>query len=50
MGNSTRAKVREMTAKGLTKREIATLLGLSTQAIYLQLKAIKAEDKDRGAA
>jgi hypothetical protein len=38
---STRELVAEMTAKGLTPRQIALALGLTTQAIYKHLKAIE---------
>lgn len=43
MGNKapTRTQVREMTLQGLTARQIATVLGLSTQAIYLHLAALR---------
>ena len=47
---TTREQVRKLTAQGFSVREIATLLGLSTQAIYLHIKAIRAEGSSRKAA
>ena len=47
---TTRERVRQLTAQGLTVREIATLLGLSVQAIYKHLRKIEAEADERGAA
>ena len=41
---STRERVRQLTAQGLTVREIASILSLSTQAIYKHRKAIEADD------
>ena len=41
---STRERVRQLTAQGLTVREIASILSLSTQAIYKHRKAIDAGD------
>jgi len=46
----TRERVRQLTAQGLTVREIATLLGLSVQAIYKHLRKIEAEAGEQGAA
>jgi hypothetical protein len=39
-----RDRVRELHAKGLTAREIATLLAISTQRVYQHLDAIRTED------
>lgn len=36
-----RYRVRQMTAQGLKPREIAMALGVSTQAVYKHLKAIR---------
>ena len=49
---TTRERVRQLTAQGLTVREIASILSLSTQAIYKHLRKIEAEaDADgQGAA
>lgn len=42
--NDTREKVRSMHfERGLSQREIATLLGISTQAVWQQVKKIEAE-------
>jgi DNA-binding CsgD family transcriptional regulator len=38
--SDTRRRVREMTAAGLSVREIALALGLSTERIYQQKRAI----------
>ena len=48
---STRERVRQLTAQGLTVREIASILSLSTQAIYKHRKAIEADvcDEDDAA-
>jgi len=46
----TRERVRQLTAQGLTVREIATLLGLSVQAIYKHLRKIEADEDWQGAA
>lgn len=41
---STRERIQEMRfTKGLSVREIATVLGISTQAVYLHLKALREE-------
>lgn len=45
--SDTRRKVQELTRKGLTPREIAQLLGISTQRVYQQLKNL---EKDRAAS
>lgn len=42
---STRERVRELTDQGLTPREIAKLLDLSTQAIYKHLHALRDDPK-----
>ena len=47
---TTRERVRQLTAQGLTVREIATLLGLSVQAIYKHLRKIEADEDWQGAA
>lgn len=39
---SRRIRVEELTEKGCSPREIALLLGISTQAVYKHLKRIKA--------
>ena len=43
---STRERVRQLTATGLTVREVAAILSLSTQAIYKHRKAIEADACD----
>jgi len=43
---TTRERVRQLTAQGLTVREIATLLNLSVQAIYKHLRKIEADEDD----
>ena len=40
----TRRRVRDMTLAGLTPREIAAALGISTQAVHKQLKKIRQAD------
>lgn len=40
---STRERVTTLTEQGLTAREIAAALGLTTQAIYRHLKAIETD-------
>lgn len=37
---SRRKRVEELTGKGMSAREIALLLGISTQAVYKHLKAL----------
>lgn len=46
----TRDRVRNMIARDLTVREIAQLLGVSTQAVYKHLKRIEEEDSQETAA
>lgn len=40
---STRERVRDLKAQGLTVREIATVLNVTTQAVYKHLKRLEAE-------
>lgn len=48
---TTRDRVRQLTGQGLTVREVASILNVTTQAIYKHLKAIEAEESaDAGAA
>lgn len=42
---NTRTRVQEMRTKGLSVREIATILGISTQAVYLHLKALRENEQ-----
>lgn len=51
----TRERVRDLIARDLTVREIAQLLGVSTQAVYKHLKALgitppSQQDESAGAA
>ena len=43
----TRDRVRQLKGQGLKVREIATILNISTQAVYKHLKALEAEGDDR---
>lgn len=45
MAETTRAKVEDLIAKGLTVRQIAELLRISTQAVYKHLKLLNVERK-----
>lgn len=38
-------RVRDLTRTGMTPREMAAALGVSTQRIYVILRAIRAEDE-----
>lgn len=50
-GESKRDDVREMFyERGLRPREIATLLGISTQAVYKHLTAIRQEIETKAAS
>jgi hypothetical protein len=42
-----RDRVRELHGNGLKPREIAAVMGITTQATYKHLAAIKAEDTER---
>jgi hypothetical protein len=45
---NTRERVQEMKfEKGLSVREIATILGISTQAVYLHLKALRDQPQEQ---
>ena len=46
---STRERVRQLTEQGLSVREVASILNVSTQAVYKHLKRIEAESS-KGAA
>lgn len=41
--SDTRRKVQDLTTKGLSPREIAQLLGISTQRVYQHLKKLDME-------
>jgi len=41
----TRQRVSDMTAAGMTPRQIALALSISTQAVYLHLKKLREEDE-----
>lgn len=43
MAESKKEKVRELNEAGLTKRQIASVLNISTQAVYQHLATIKRE-------
>ena len=47
---TTRERVRQLASRGLTVREIASVLGVSTQAVYKHLRKIEAEADEQGAA
>lgn len=49
MALSTRERIEKMTKQGLSVREIALALHITTQAVYKHLKRIEAE-KQEGAA
>ena len=46
----TRERVRDLIDRGLSVREVAQLLGISTQAVYKHLKRIEAEQANGDAA
>jgi DNA-binding CsgD family transcriptional regulator len=48
VAETTRDRVRQMTEQGLTPRQIAVLLNLSTQAVYKHLANIK-QDAEKSA-
>lgn len=41
-----RAEVRDLLAKGLTVRQIAAVMHVSTQAVYDHIRKIKAEEEE----
>lgn len=47
MTTSTRERVAQLTEQGLKVREIATVLNVSTQAVYKHLKALDLEPPTR---
>jgi DNA invertase Pin-like site-specific DNA recombinase len=48
--SDTRRKVRQMASAGLSVREMARALGISTQRVHQQLKAIERDDAKNGSA
>lgn len=42
---TTKERVKDMTAGGLSPRQIAAALGISTQAVYKHLKALNEEER-----
>lgn len=46
MAETTKERIADLRQKGLTVREIAGLLKVSTQNVYKHLKALEAEKQD----